>query len=190
MTAQEYRTPILFGLLGAISGVLSTFTLGLPMLYVHALYHGLPPDSLIPLRPALVFGLALVIGASVTVTRHIVPLLVVMASVFLGWWIVMEFADGPTFVNGNVPLQFLHWMGCGFVGALAVAIGGMIAGLYERTWANLLTISLVGAAVGPLTLIQWSDFWPIFIGWQTAVAATVGYAMMRSRHVAPVLQPQ
>ena len=60
----------------------------------------------------------------------------------------------------------------------------MIAGLYERNWQNLALIALAGAVMGPLTLVGNSQFLPVFLAWQTAVSAAIGYAVARTRAVA------
>ena len=171
-----------FTALGIVSGIISGQGSWLPMLYAPALLYGLPPDNQIPLRQAVVFGLALAIGAAITATRRIGPLLVIAVSVFAGWWVVMEFAGH--FEPGESSswlFRILYWAFCGFVGALFVAIGGMLAGLYERDARNLTMIVLAGALMGPLTLVGTDYFMPVFIGWQTAVAAAIGLAVARAQ---------
>ena len=112
----------IFAPLGALSGAISGLSGGwLPQFNLPAFFYGIPPDRMIPMRPAIVFAIALAIAASLTATRRIIPLLTLMASVFVGWWVVMEYAAAPGPLNTpNWAYSLLHWFGCGLVGALFV----------------------------------------------------------------------
>jgi hypothetical protein len=172
--ARKYQTQkeagIILAVCGVISGLLSAYVPGQGIELLE-----------VPMLPAIFFGIVVALGIYSWEARHPVPILIVFAGVAVAWWAAYWFA--LTFSDRN-NANALIWIGAvsGVIGALLTSVALWIASEDFRKIKNVLLAIVIGGVAGMLLrLIEGAGpvhgTAPLFVVWQGAMAALIGYAL-------------
>lgn len=174
MAKRKFQTQkeagIILGVCGVISGLLSAYVnwpgfevLGAPML------------------PAVFFGIVIALGIYSWEARHPVPMLIVFVGVAIAWWAAYSLALHLYDDKNKISLV---WTGAisGAVGAILTSVALWIASEDFRKPRNAVLAAVIGAVAGMLLYFidQGGPIHgtaPLFVVWQAAIAALVGYAL-------------
>ena len=171
--------------LGAISGVMSSQFITDPWRKLTVLD--------IPLLPGFYFGLALLAIVRRWGTRNWFELMVMAACVVLAWFVACKttitahdfltkfVAPGAAEEERrNLPyiMAIVGLIG-GFIGSAGTIVGVSIAAAKIRRLDTWVITILIGTLGGVLLEIGDKDFVVLFTVWQAAIAASIGYGLMK-----------
>ena len=192
-TASASERALVLGALAVVSALLGNF---IPTIDFLTIGHT-------PLLPALWFGLMLCTGTALWASRRTFDLLVIFLSSFAAWFAAVEAAVAlhlnlerqmqAALPTGSSPpsLAYLD-VGCGMVAGLigsaivVVAISAVIPAFRTSgAWARTMLLGTVSGSLleltndglAPALPIHIGSALPLFLIWQTGVAASIGYAL-------------
>jgi hypothetical protein len=149
--------------------------------------------------PGLAFGLVLAAGAYVWLTRSAPRLLAVVGGACLAWWAACQFTVRVAAHDDDQSLFALYGMAGGLVGSVITLAALSFAGRAAGSIVDAVRTIAVGTAAGllleclrapssslghasesaALSLLHVSSLLPLFLVWQVAVAASIGYGFGR-----------
>lgn len=173
MAARKYQTrreaAIILGVCGIISGLLSTYV-NAPWLELFGA----------PMLPAVFFGFVVALGIYSWEARHPIPILIAFAGVAVAWWCAWTLAVNLYDENNRMGLLYIGAFS-GVVGALITSVALWIASEDFRQPRNVLLALVIGGVAGLLLYFLNSNavhgLAPLFVVWQAAMAALIGYAL-------------
>jgi hypothetical protein len=148
-----------------------------------------------PLLPGIYFGIVLCIGVFLWEKKGLLELAVVLAGVIIAWILAWRTAlSVHDFLNqfhaGDIPdsrkfpyIFAIAGMLSGLVGSLGTVIAVSLVSPDFREHSDWLRTIALGAVAGALLHFgdrPYETFLPLFIVWQGAVAASVGYGLFIS----------
>lgn len=186
------RAALFLAALGVVSALLSNFVTYVPNT------DNFPTLGGAPLLPAVYFGLVLCLGVFLWEKKGLLDLAVVLAGVAIAWILAWRTAISvDDFLNhlraGDItipggskfPYAFaIAGLVAGLVGSLGTVIAVSLASPDFREHSDWLRTIALGTIAG--ALMHFGDlpngtFLPLFIVWQGAVAASVGYGLVIPR---------
>jgi hypothetical protein len=181
------RAAFFLAALGVASALLTNFVTYVPNT------DNFPALGGAPLLPGIYFGLVLCLGVFLWEERRPLELLVVLAGVVIAWILAYRTAISlHDFLNkfrdgDSRQLSYIFaitGLVAGLVGSLGTVIAVSLASPDFREHSDWLRTIALGTVAG--ALLHFGDspdgvFLPLFIVWQAAVAASVGYGLVIPR---------
>ena len=176
------RAAFFLGALAVVSALLSSFA---PLDPWEILTFGPGPERA-PLPPGIYFGLVLCVGLFLWETKEAIKLAVALIVVVIAWICAWKTAveihrilDGDA--SGNIPYAYaMAGFIAGLVGSLITVAGVSFASRDSRTYGTWIRTILIGAVAGLLLQLQ-STLLPLLVVWQTAVAASIAYGLVKAK---------
>ena len=176
------RATIFLAALAVVSALLSSFA---PVDPWEIVTFGSGPQR-VPLPPGIYFGLALCVGLYLWETKHALKLAAALIAVVIAWicaWNtaieVHRILDGNA--SGDIPYAYaIAGFVAGLVGSLITVAGISFASRDSRTPVTWIRTILIGAVAGLLLQLQ-STLLPLLLVWQTAVAASIAYGLVKPK---------
>jgi len=180
------RAAIFLAALAVVSALLSSFASVDPW---EIITFGSGPQR-VPLLPGIYFGIVLCVGLYLWETKHAVKLAAALVAVVIAWICAWKTAvevhrilEGNA--SGDIPYAYaVAGFIAGLVGSLVTVAGISLASRDSRTSVTWIRTILVGAVAGVLLQLQ-STLVPLLLVWQTAVAASIAYGLVKPRSNAP-----
>jgi hypothetical protein len=183
------RATLFLGVLAIVSALLSNFFPYVPTT------DNFPTLGGAPLLPGIYFGLVLCVGVFLWEKKGPLELAVVLAGVVIAWILAWRTALSVSdFLNqfhaGEIPdsrkfpyIFAIAGMVSGLVGSLGTVAAVSLASPDFREHSDWLRTIALGTVAGALLHFgdrPYETFLPLFIVWQAAVAASVGYGLFIS----------
>jgi hypothetical protein len=180
--AARHPVPVL-GLLGACSGVMSTFV---PGAGIEAMPSGL---GLFMVMAGIWFGLVAGFGVWRFAGSSLAAAAAVVAATWIAWEVAVNLATQITDYSLKMSAltekqrHYLAGFVAGAVGAALTCAGGGLFSAALRRRAAMAGVGAAGAMLGLLLPWSISSDHPsiLFVPWQAGVAATLGYFLARER---------
>ena len=178
----QHPAPLL-ALLGALSGIMSTFVPG-------SAIEGLPASlGLFMVLAGVWFGLVVAFGVWRFAAGSLAAVVAVMATAWIAWEVAvnlaMQISEYTLKITAlpDTPRYYLAGLVAGAVGAALTWAGAALFVATLRTRTRAASITAVGAALGLLLPWSMSADYPaiLFVPWQMGVAATLGVFLGRER---------
>ena len=176
------RAAIFLAALAVVSALLSSFV---PLDPWEIITFGPGPERA-PLLPGIYFGLVLCVGLFLWETKEAIKLAAALIVVVIAWICAWKIAievhrilDGDA--SGNIPYAYaLAGFIAGLVGSLVTVAGISFASRDSRTYGTWIRTILIGAVAGLLLQSQ-ETLLPLLVVWQTAVAASIAYGLVKPK---------
>jgi hypothetical protein len=176
------RAAIFLAALALVSALLSSFA---PLDPWEIITLGPGPER-VPLLPGIYFGLVLCVGLYLWETKDAIKLAAALIAVVIAWICAWKTAvevhrilDGNA--SGDIPYSYaIAGFIAGLVGSLITVAGISFASRDSRTFGTWIRTILIGAVAGLLLQLQ-STLLPLLLVWQTAVAASIAYGLVKSK---------
>ncbi len=182
------RAALFLAALAIVSALLSNFVTFVPTT------DNFPTLGNAPLLPGIYFGLVLCVGVFLWEKRGPLELALVLVGVVIAWILAYRTAisvhdflnqlhagDIPTPDSRKFPYIFaVAGLVAGLVGSLGTVIAVSLASPDFREYSDWLRTIALGTVAGALLHFgdsPYGTFLPLFIVWQGAVAASVGYGL-------------
>jgi hypothetical protein len=178
------RHPVpLLGLLGACSGIMSTFV---PGAGIEAMPSGL---GLFMVLAGVWFGLVVAFGVWRFAGSGLAAAAVVAATTWIAWEVAVNLATQITDYSLKISAltetqrHYLAGLVAGAVGATLTCAGGGLFSAALRQRGAMAGVGAAGAVLG--LLLPWSIGWDhpstLFVPWQAGVAAMLGHFLAREQ---------
>jgi hypothetical protein len=176
------RAAVFLAALAVVSALLSSFA---PLDPWEIMTFGPGPERA-PLLPGIYFGLVLCVGLSLWETKEAIKLAAALIAVVIAWICAWKTAveihrilDGNA--SGDIPYSYaMAGFIAGLVGSLITVAGVSFASRDSRTYGTWIRTILIGAVAGLLLQLQ-STLLPLLLVWQTAVAASIAYGLVKPK---------